>query len=215
MASHDTTQGVAGDGGAPAASGATEVVETAFDAIAAKAFATAMQNAVQAQQNAEIVRTAAVTQVCQLLLSLPLGDAKATQKNAASAQSEAARSYGDGAKNAAAPSEAALASVDPQVLDAVNAIREAAASNISPAGNNAQQMVALSAALAVQDATDAWRAMSIVSEVIASVAVAKFLASGDEKPLLGVTAAGDLMKAATEEFSGLSAAAGAALRQFS
>lgn len=210
MAGHNVTEGSAGDGGATGRGGVA-VVETAFDAMAAEVFVTAMQNAVRAQQNTETVRTAATTQACQILLSLPLGDAKATEENAAT-RSGAARPYGDDSENAATSDASALASVDPQVRDAVNAIRAVPTPNISAADNNAQQMVALSAALAVQDATDALRAMSIVSEVIASMAVAKFLASGDEKPLLGVTAAQDLMKTAIEEFSSISAAA-AALRE--
>ncbi|MES2195392.1 MAG: hypothetical protein V4517_13310 [Pseudomonadota bacterium] len=107
--------------------------------------------------------------------------------------------------------------VDPQVLDAINQIQRAVLQpevvHASGAGK-AYQLVAQSAAIAVQDATDALRGVSIIAATAAGVAMTRFLASGDPKYLLGLTAARDMMTTATDDFAKVAAAAANAVAEF-
>jgi hypothetical protein len=103
------------------------------------------------------------------------------------------------------------------ILDAINQIQLAVMSpqsvRASGAGK-AYQLVAHSAALAVQDAANALGGMSTIAATASSVALTRFLTTGDPKYLAGVAAALDMVKSATDDFARVSAAASAAVTSF-
>jgi hypothetical protein len=107
--------------------------------------------------------------------------------------------------------------VDPLIIDAINQMQQAVlqpeAVRTSGAGK-ASLSVAQSAAIAMQDATDALRGTSIIAATAASVAMTRFLSSGDPKYLLGVTAAHDMMTTATDDFAKIAAAAANVVTEF-
>jgi hypothetical protein len=212
-----------------------------LDAVMTEALGLAMYNAVAAQQNASTARNASVLMACTALLSLPVAaiPASGAQVSARSAAEPQAASAGKRAATAAAAAsdrpatvQSAAASaqpnasakpdadrkvIDPQVLDAINQIQRAVLQpevvHASGAGK-AYQLVAQSAAIAVQDATDALRGVSIIAATAAGVAMTRFLASGDPKYLLGLTAARDMMTTATDDFAKVAAAAANAVAEF-
>ena len=60
------------------------------------------------------------------------------------------------------------------------------------------QVVAQAAAIAVQDAGDALRAVSTIAATASAAAMARFLATGDEKYLVGIATAQEMVVAATD-----------------
>ncbi len=170
------------------------------------------------------------------MLSVPIADvaqsaAQASARAAASADKTAAPVAAKPAEPAAGQSAGAASAqgdssatpdsdgntIDPRVIDAINQTQQAVLSpqvvRTSGAGK-AYQLVAQSAAIAVQDATDALRGVSIIAATAASVAMTKFLTNGDPKYLLGLTAARDMMATATDDFAKVSVAAASAVREF-
>ena len=207
-----------------------------LDAVMTQALGLAMFNAVTAQQNASAARNATVLTACMAMLSVPIADVvqSATQASARAAASadktiapvaakptEPAAGQSAGAASAQGDSSATPDSdgntIDPRVIDAINQTQQAVLSpqvvRTSGAGK-AYQLVAQSAAIAVQDATDALRGVSIIAATAASVAMTKFLTNGDPKYLLGLTAARDMMATATDDFAKVSVAAASAVREF-
>lgn len=212
-----------------------------LDAVLTQALGLAMYNAVTAQQNASAARNAAVLTTCMAMLSVPIANAAesaaqpsaraATALQAASSektpapdaakpdqpvagQSTGAASAGD---SSAAQDGDGKATIDPQVLDAVNQIQQAVLSPqvvLTSGAGKAYQLVAQSAAIAVQDATDALRAVSIVAATAAGVAMTKFLIESDPKYLLGLTAARDMMATATDDFAKVGVAAAGVVKEF-
>jgi hypothetical protein len=194
-------------------------------AVMAQTLGMAMFNAVSAQQNANIIRSAAVTMACTGLMSLPAAapdQSTASASSPGSARSALDQAAAKAAAESASPAPDSLpapqsATVDARILDAINQIQTAVLSpqvvRTSGAGK-AYQSVAHSAAIAVQDAADALRGVSIIAATGSGVAMTRFLATGDAKYLLGVTAAQDMVKLAIEDFARIGAAAAEALRGF-
>jgi len=200
-----------------------------LSAVMAQTLGMAMYNAVGAQQNASTVRGAAITMACAGILSLPIAErdkpspAVASASAAAAKQAldtAAAKAQGDSAApapGAPASGQAGHATVDAQIVDAINQIQLAVMSpqsvRTSGAGK-AYQVVAHSAALAVQDAANALGGVSTLAATASGVALTRFLTTGDAKYLAGVAAALDMVKSATDDFARISTAASVAVRSF-
>jgi Killing trait len=208
--------------------------QAVLDAVLAQALGLAMYNAVTAQQNASAARSATVLMACSAMLSLPISSVAgpaATDPQAAPVDEMPRR---DGAKPdlPPAPQPAAAASsqgnssavqgsdqttVDTRIVDAIRQTQEAVLAPrvvFTSGAGKAYQLVAQSAAIAIQDATDALRATSIVAATAAAVTMTKFLTSGDPKYLLGLTAARDMMATATDDFAKVGAAAANMVKEF-
>jgi hypothetical protein len=200
-----------------------------LSAVMAQTLGMAMYNAVGAQQNASIVRSAAITMACSGILSLPIAETDKHSQAAASAQAGAVKQALDmeatkvpgetvsPTQGASSSGQAGAKAVDAVIIDAINQIQLAVMSpqsvRISGAGK-AYQLVAHSAALAVQDAADALSGMSTIAATASGVALTRFLTTGDPKYLAGVAAAFDMVKLATDDFARVSAAASAAVNGF-
>jgi hypothetical protein len=200
-----------------------------LSAVMAQTLGMAMYNAVGAQQNASTVRGAAITMACAGILSLPIAETDKHSQASASAQAGAVKQALDTAATkvpgetasptpgASASRQAGAAAVDAVIIDAINQIQLAVMSpqsvRTSGAGK-AYQLVAHSAALAVQDAADALSGMSTIAATASGVALTRFLTTGDPKYLAGVAAALDMVKLATEDFTRVSTAASAAVNGF-
>jgi hypothetical protein len=211
--------------------------QAVLDAVLAQSLGLAMYNAVTAQQNASAARSATFLMACSAMLSLPIssvagpGVAPATDLEAAPADKMPRRDT-TGPGVAPAPQHAAAAStqgnssamqggdqtkVDAQIVDAIDQTQKAVLAPqvvLTSGAGKAYQLVAQSAAIAVQDATDALRATSIVAATAAAVTMTKFLTSGDPKYLLGLTAARDMMATATDDFTKVGAAAANIVKGF-
>lgn len=77
-----------------------------------------------------------------------------------------------------------LTSVNPQILNSIEALQQATlvGSIVSHSGaGKAYQSVAQSSAIAIQDATDSLRNISTMSATAMGVAIAQMLATGDVK----------------------------------
>jgi hypothetical protein len=198
-------------------------------AVMAQTLGMAMYNAVGAQQNASMVRGAAITMACAGMLSLPITEADKHSSASASAQAGAAKqaldsapakAAGDGASptpSASASGQPGAAAVNTIIADAINQIELAVMSPASvrtSGAGKAYQLVAHSAALAVQDAASALGGMSTIAATASAAALTRFLTTGDPKYLAGVAAAVDMVKLATDDFARVSAAASAAVNGF-
>jgi hypothetical protein len=107
--------------------------------------------------------------------------------------------------------------VNPQIIDVINQSQMATMSSqvvLTSGAGKAYQSVAQSAALAVQDAADAWRNISTIATTAAGVAMAQLLATGDPKYVVALTQAQGMMKAATEDFTKVGTAASSVLTNF-
>jgi hypothetical protein len=209
--------------------------QAVLDAVLAQALGMAMYNAVTAQQNASAARSATVLMACSAMLSLPISsiaepgpatdpeatpadkmprrDAAASDLPPAPRPAAAAASQG----NSAAAKGGDQTTVDARIIDAINQTQAAVLAPqvvLTSGAGKAYQLVAQSAAIAIQDATDALRATSIIAATAASVTMTKFLTSGDPKYLLGLTAARDMMATATDDFAKVSAAAANMAKEF-
>jgi hypothetical protein len=206
-----------------------------LDAVLAQALGLAMYNAVTAQQNASAARSATVLMACSAMLSLPIssiaGPAAQADLEAAPTDKmpkreattsdpppESPAAAGASAQgNSSAAKGGDQTTVDARIIDAINQTQEAVLAPqvvLTSGAGKAYQLVAQSAAIAIQDATDALRATSIIAATAASVTMTKFLTSGDPKYLLGLTAARDMMATATEDFGKVSATAANMLKEF-
>ena len=108
--------------------------------------------------------------------------------------------------------------INPQIVDAINASQVATMSpqvvKTSGAGK-AYQSVAQSTAIAVQDAADNLRNVSLISSTAAGVALSQMLATGDTTPYTDVlTQAKDLMTNAVTNFAAIGQSAAQILREF-
>jgi len=81
------------------------------------------------------------------------------------------------------------------------------------AAGKAYQLLAQSAAIAVQDAAAALRHAGIVANAAAGASIAEFLATGDPKYLEGVGRARELVSAAIADFSAVGQAAATILTE--
>jgi hypothetical protein len=107
--------------------------------------------------------------------------------------------------------------VDAQIIDVINQVQMATMSPqvvLTSGAGKAYQSVAQSAAIAVQDATDALRNVSTIATTAAGVAMAQLLATGDPKYAQALTQAQSMMKSATEDFAQVGAAASTVLKNF-
>lgn len=208
-----------------------------LDAVMAQTLGMAMFNAVSAQQNANTIRSAAVTMACADMLSLSIAkldkpragsapDKPGSERSALASTkqtpslSASAGAAAKGQSEAVSPAQSGAnghAGVDSQVLDAINQIQAAVMSPqvvLTSGAGKAYQSVAHSAAIAVQDATDALRGISIIAATASGVAMTKFLTDGEPKYLAGVAAAQDMIKLGTDDFARVVAAAAAAVKDF-
>jgi hypothetical protein len=100
--------------------------------------------------------------------------------------------------------------VNPQVVDILNVINHATMDPqtvLTSGRGKAFQSVAQSAAIAVQDATDALRNVSTIATTAAGVALAQFIATGEPKYSDALKQAQALMTNATSDYAAVGAAA--------
>jgi hypothetical protein len=196
-----------------------------LSAVMAQTLGLAMFNAVSAQQNTSVIRSAALTMACTGLMSLPVAapdEASAGAPPPGSVRPAFDQALAKAAAQTASPAPDSLstpesAKVDARIVDAINDIQAAVLSPLvvrASGAGKAYQSVAVSASIAVQDAADALRGVSIIAATGSGVAMTRFLATGDAKYLLGITAAQEMVKVATEDFARISAVATEALKNF-
>jgi hypothetical protein len=108
--------------------------------------------------------------------------------------------------------------VNPQIHDAIHSTQLA---TMSPAvvrtsgAGKAYQSVAQSTAIAVQDATDNLRNVSLISSTAFGVALSQMLATGDAKPYAEVIGQAErIMKDAVTSFQTIGTSAATILRDF-
>ncbi|QHB71476.1 hypothetical protein [Stenotrophomonas sp. 364] len=107
--------------------------------------------------------------------------------------------------------------VNAQVIDVINQVQIATMSPqvvLTSGAGKAYQSVAQSTAIAVQDATDALRNVSTIATTAAGVAMAQYLATGDDKYAKVLTQAQTMMQGATEDFTRIGTAAASVLKGF-
>jgi hypothetical protein len=107
--------------------------------------------------------------------------------------------------------------VNAQVVDVINQVQMATMQPqvvLTSGAGKAYQSVAQSSATAVQDAADALRNITTIATTASGVAMAQYLATGEEKYTKVLTEAQAMMKAATEDFGAIGMAASTVLRQF-
>src|SRR3954465_13164655 len=100
--------------------------------------------------------------------------------------------------------------VNAQVIDVINSVQMATMQPqvvLTSGAGKAYQSVAQSSAIAVQDAADALRNISTIATTAAGVAMAQYLATGDQKYTKVLDETQSMMKAATEDFGAIGAAA--------
>jgi hypothetical protein len=214
-----------------------------LDAVMAQTLGMAMFNAVNSQQNGAIVRSTALTIACTILLTLPVAGldkavaktgtateeaprvgamANSEEPGAAQAQAQEGRTDHPKAASPGMPDGTTSgtthpAGVNTQVIDAINQMQTAVMDPqvvLTSGAGKAYQSVAQSAAITVQDAADALRSISTIAVTASGVAMAQFLATGDPKYLVGITAAQEMIKVATEDYTNIGVAAAAMLKGF-
>ena len=107
--------------------------------------------------------------------------------------------------------------VNAQIIDVINQVQTAtmSATVVTTSGaGKAYQSVAQSAAIAVQDAADALRNVSTIATTAAGVAMAQYLATGDEKYARVLTQAQNMMQGATADFNRVGNAAATVIKEF-
>jgi type IV secretory pathway TrbF-like protein len=108
-------------------------------------------------------------------------------------------------------------SVNGQILEVITQVQTATMGPqvvLTSGAGKAYQSVAQSAAIAVQDATDALRNVSTIATTAVGVAMAQLLATGDPKYSVALTQAQSLMTSATEDYAAIGAAATLVLKNF-
>lgn len=107
--------------------------------------------------------------------------------------------------------------VNPQVIDAINQVQLATMSPqvvLTSGAGKAYQSVAQSTAIAVQDAADALRNISTIATTAAGVAMAQYLATGEQRYANALTKAQEMMQNATDDFTNIGMAASNVLKNF-
>jgi 3-dehydroquinate dehydratase len=107
--------------------------------------------------------------------------------------------------------------VDPQIIDVINQVQKATMAPqvvLTSGAGKAYQSVAQSAAIAIQDATDALRNVSTIATTASGVAMAQLLATGEPKYIEALATAQNMMKSATEDFAQIGATASTILKNF-
>lgn len=107
--------------------------------------------------------------------------------------------------------------VNAQIVDVINKSRMAAMDGqtvLTSGAGKAYQSVAQSAAIAVQDATDALRNLSTIATTATGVAMAQYLATGEDKYMKVLAQAQEIVVQATSDYAGIGAAAANILSQF-
>jgi hypothetical protein len=104
-----------------------------------------------------------------------------------------------------------------QIIDVISQVQTATMGPqvvLTSGAGKAYQSVAQSAAIAVQDATDGLRNVSTIATTAAGVAMAQFLATGEDKYAKALGYAQDLMSNATKDYAAIGAAAALVLTNF-
>jgi len=107
--------------------------------------------------------------------------------------------------------------VNAQIIDVINQVQFATMSPqvvLTSGAGKAYQSVAQSSAIAVQDAADALRNIATIATTATGVAMAQYLATGEDKYAKVMTQAQLLMKGATEDFTAVGSAAAQVLKGF-
>jgi hypothetical protein len=107
--------------------------------------------------------------------------------------------------------------VNAQVIDVINQVQRATMAPqiiLTSGAGKAYQSVAQSAAIAVQDAADALRNTTTIASTAAGVAIAQYLATGDDRYSKALGMAQQLMASATQDFSAIGTAASSVLKDF-
>lgn len=107
--------------------------------------------------------------------------------------------------------------VNAQIIDVINQSQLATMSPqvvMTSGAGKAYQSVAQSSAIAVQDAADALRNISTIATTAAGVAMAQYLATGEERYKNALDAAQQLMQNATTDFTNVGTAAANVLKGF-
>lgn len=107
--------------------------------------------------------------------------------------------------------------VNPQVIDVINQVQLATMSPqvvLTSGAGKAYQSVAQSTSIAVQDATDALRNISTIATTAVGVAMAQYLATGDQKYANAISKAQELMQGATDDYAKIGTAAASVLKGF-
>ncbi|SEQ28246.1 hypothetical protein SAMN04488038_105127 [Solimonas aquatica] len=107
--------------------------------------------------------------------------------------------------------------VNAQIIDAINQVQMATMGPqvvLTSGAGKAYQSVAQSTAIAVQDATDALRNISTIATTAAGVAMAQYLATGDQRFATIIGTAQSMVSKATEDYGAIGAAAATVLKGF-
>jgi len=107
--------------------------------------------------------------------------------------------------------------VNPQVIDAINQSQTAAMSAqvvLTSGAGKAYQSVAQSAAIAVQDATDALRNISTITTTAAGVIIAQMMVNPNTPNASILTTLQNVMTKATEDYVAIGAAAAGIVNEF-
>ena len=107
--------------------------------------------------------------------------------------------------------------VNPQVIDAINQSQTAAMSGqvvLTSGAGKAYQSVAQSAAIAVQDATDALRNISTITTTAAGVIIAQMLVNPASPSAAVLPQLQNVMENATKDYLAIGAAATAIVNEF-
>jgi hypothetical protein len=107
--------------------------------------------------------------------------------------------------------------VNAQVIDIINQTQFATMSPqvvLTSGAGKAYQSVAQSAAIAVQDATDALRNITTIATTAAGVAMAQLIATGEPKYATALSQAQQLMTNATDDYAKVGSVAAAVLKGF-
>ncbi len=108
-------------------------------------------------------------------------------------------------------------SVNAQIVDVINQVQTATMSPqvvLTSGAGKAYQSVAQTAAITVQDAADALRNISTIATTAVGVAMAQYLATGEDKYAKAMTLAQSMMTNATTDFSNIGSAAANVLKEF-
>ena len=107
--------------------------------------------------------------------------------------------------------------VDPSIVDTINQTQMATTSPqvvLTSADGKAYHAVAQAAALAIQDAADALRHATAIATSASGIALAQFLATGDERYLKAMTATQTMVTDAIADFSAVGVAASTIVKEF-
>jgi hypothetical protein len=107
--------------------------------------------------------------------------------------------------------------VNAQIIDVINQVQLATMSPqvvLTSGAGKAYQSVAQSSAIAVQDAADALRNIATIATTAAGVAMAQYLATGEDKYAKAMAQAQVLMSGATADFAAVGSAAAQVLKGF-